>query len=502
MTVAVVRSRALVGLVAPEVRVEVHVGNGLPAFHIVGLPQAAVRESADRVRAALLHGGFEFPNRRLTVNLAPADLPKDSGRFDLPIAVGILVASGQVPGELLADHEFAGELSLTGEIRPIRGALAMLLAVRGAGARSRMVLPAACRGDARLLPDSVTLVAESLSDVCAHLRGESCLERVEYVAPPVALSAVADLAEVRGQFVAKRALEVAAAGGHSLLMVGPPGAGKSMLAARFPGVLPALSEHDSLACAVVASIAGRFDPARWGVRPFRAPHHTASGVALVGGGGVPRPGEITLAHLGVLFLDELPEFNRSVLEVLREPLETGEITISRAGRQATFPARFQLVAAMNPCPCGYLGHPTARCRCTSEQVARYRARVSGPLLDRIDLQLDVPAASPDEWCAGDAAESSAMVRQRVESARAAMLARQNLPNGELAPHVVDVHCAPDTTGTALLRRALAVSALSARGYHRTLKVARTIADLAGAVRVSGEHVAEALQYRRIEPSAS
>lgn len=500
MPLAIVHSRALVGLHTPEVRVEVHLGNGLPALHIVGLPQAAVRESADRVRAALLHCGFDFPNRRLTVNLAPADLPKDSGRFDLPIAVGILAAAGQVPPEPLDELEFVGELSLTGEIRPIRGALAMAIALRAQAPRRRLVIPAACRAEAALVADCASLAASNLVEVCAHLRGESALERIAH-APPggsalADASATPDLADVKGQFVARRALEIAAAGAHSLLMVGPPGAGKSMLAARFPGLLPPMDDDESLQCAMVQSIAGRFDPARWGERPFRSPHHTASAVALVGGGSMPRPGEVTLAHLGVLFLDELPEFSRAVLEVLREPLETGEITISRAARQATFPACFQLVAAMNPCPCGHLGHPSGRCRCSADQIARYRARISGPLLDRVDLRLEVPAATADELARPHRSESSAAVRERVGRAREVAHERQRKPNAMLAPREIDLHCTLEARGAQLMRRAFEASMLSARGFHRVLRVARTIADLAGAARIDATHVAEALQYRR------
>jgi magnesium chelatase family protein len=407
-----------------------------------------------------------------------------------------------VPAEALHELEFVGELSLTGEIRPIRGALAMVLALRSERVRRRLVVPGACRDEAALVSDGVSLAAADLVEVCAHLRGESPLERIAYSVPPDdAGNAPPDFADVKGQWSARRALEIAAAGAHSVLMVGPPGAGKSMLAARFPGLLPPMDEGESLQCALVQSIAGRFEPSRWGRRPFRSPHHTASGVALVGGGGVPRPGEITLAHLGVLFLDELPEFNRSVLEVLREPLETGEITISRAGRQATFPARFQLVAAMNPCPCGYLGHRSGRCRCGPELVARYRGRISGPLLDRIDLQLDVPAASPDDLARPGPAEPTASIRERVLRAWRAALDRQRKPNAMLAPREVDAHCVPEPAAAALLRRAMAASMLSARGFHRVLKLARTIADLDGAATVRVVHAAEALQYRRFELAA-
>ena len=501
MSLAIVHTRALVGLSAPEVRVEVHLGNGLPAFHIVGLPQAAVRESADRVRAALLHCGFEFPNRRLTVNLAPADLPKDSGRFDLPIAVGILAASGQVPDGSADGLEFVGELSLTGEIRAIRGALAMVLAVRAGSPRTRLVVPAPCRDEAALAADGRALAAVNLAEVVAHLRADSTLERIDRRLPEASPDTAADFCDVRGQRQARRALEVAAAGGHSVLMLGPPGAGKSMLAARFAGLLPPMEESQALECAVVQGIAGRFQPRLWGVRPFRSPHHTASGAALAGGGGIPKPGEVTLAHHGVLFLDELPEFHRAVLEVLREPLETGEITLSRAARQATYPARFQLLAAMNPCPCGYQGQPGGRCRCTDEQVQRYRARVSGPLLDRIDLQLDVPAARAEDVAGGPPGECTADIHARVMAARERMLARAGKPNAALTSGEVDAQCQPDDPGLALVRRAMAASMLSARGYHRALRVARTVADLAGQAQVSREHVAEALMYRRMDRGA-
>lgn len=368
MAVAVVKSRALAGMDAPEVVVEAHLANGLPAFTLVGLPETEVKEARDRVRAAIQNARYEFPARRITVNLAPADLPKESGRFDLPIALAILAAAGQIPADRLKQAEFAGELALTGALRPVRGALAMALAMRGSG--RQLVLPAASAHEAALASGVETLAASSLLEVCAWLAGQGALEAAA-PDPRAAIPDYPDFADVKGQAAAKRALEVAAAGSHSVLMAGPPGTGKSMLAARFSGILPAMGEAESLEAAAVASLNGGFRPEHWGRRPFRAPHHTASAVALVGGGNHPRPGEISLAHHGVLFLDELPEFPRQVLEVLREPLETGRITISRAARQADFPARFQLVAAMNPCPCGYLGHPTQACRDTPDQIARY-----------------------------------------------------------------------------------------------------------------------------------
>ena len=496
MSLAVVRSRALVGLQAPEVLVEVHLGNGLPAFTIVGLPQAAVRESRDRVRAALLHCGFEFPNRRLTVNLTPADLPKDSGRFDLPIAVGILAASGQLPPESLGEVELVGELSLTGEVRPIRGVLAMALALRGCAPRRRLVIPQACRPEASLAPERCALAAPALADVVGHLRGATSLECVGGDAPAPGPGAEADFGEVRGQWFARRALEVAAAGGHSLLMVGSPGVGKSMLAQRFGGLLPPLEHDEALECALVQSVAARFDPARWGMRPFRSPHHTASPVALVGGGSPPRPGEVSLAHRGVLFLDELPEFPAAALEALREPLESGEITVSRAARQATFPARFQLLAAMNPCPCGYAGSPLRSCSCSPVRIARYQRSVSGPLLDRIDLRIEVDPVPPGELERGPPGEPTETIRERVRRASDRQRARQGHANALLGPGDIERHCAPAEEARVLLRDAAARLGWSARSWHRVLRVARTVADLAGAPTVLADHVAEAIQMRR------
>ncbi|MEW6763022.1 MAG: YifB family Mg chelatase-like AAA ATPase [Pseudomonadota bacterium] len=501
MSLAVLRSRALAGMAAPAVNVEVHLANGLPAFTIVGLPDAEVREAKDRVRAALQNSGFTIPPRRITVNLAPADLPKESGRFDLPIALGILAAAQMVPSEGLARYEFAGELSLSGELRPIRGALAMTFAMHrhSDGGRSRaFILPLANADEAALVSDAAIYPARTLLEVCAHFAhgAENARLARHQGSASMLPSDYPDFADVKGQQTAKRALEVAAAGTHSVLLIGPPGAGKSMLASRFPGLLPPMSEDEALESAAVQSIAGTFTPERWRRRPFRSPHHTSSGVALVGGGNLPRPGEVSLAHHGVLFLDELPEFDRRVLEVLREPLESGHITISRAAHQADFPARFQLVAAMNPCPCGWLGHASGKCRCTPEAAQRYQDRVSGPLLDRIDIQLAVAAMPAESIGAQADGEASSQVAERVARAHAIQLARQGKPNQQLAPRDIDRHCRPDATGERLLRAAMQQLHWSARAYHRVLKVARTIADLAGAEHVAAGHIAEAIQYRR------
>jgi len=478
---------------APEVVVEAHLANGLPAFTLVGLPETEVKEARDRVRAAIQNARYEFPARRITVNLAPADLPKESGRFDLPIALAILAASSQIPADKFRHAEFAGELALTGELRPVRGALAMALATRAA--QRQLVLPVQSAAEAALASGVDTLGAASLLEVCAWLAGQTTLAAPASDMPRAAPD-YPDFVDVKGQTATKRALEVAAAGGHSVLMAGPPGTGKSMLAARFPGILPAMNETEALEAAAVQSLNGGFRHEHWQRRPFRAPHHTASAVALVGGGGNPRPGEISLAHHGVLFLDELPEFSRQVLEVLREPLETGHITISRAARQADFPARFQLIAAMNPCPCGYLGHPTQACRDTPDQIARYRTRISGPLLDRIDIQISVPALTQDELMQAATGESSAAIRGRVQAARDRQMQRQGKPNAALGTQEIDQLCRLDAAGETLLKQAIARLNLSARAYHRVLKLARSVADLAGTETIGTAHLAEAIQYRR------
>jgi len=508
MSLCLVQSRALVGLEAAAVTVEVHLANGLPQFTLVGLADTEVKEARERVRSALLTCGLEFPhNKRITVNLAPADLPKDSGRFDLPIALGILAASGQIEGARLAGHEFAGELSLSGELRPVRGALATSLALHAGGVDARLVLPPGSAEEAALVPGAQVVRARHLLDVVRQFapRAEGAgaddaegWTRLQASAPAAAVR-YPDLADVKGQAGARRALEIAAAGGHSLLLVGPPGAGKSMLAQRFAGLLPPMTITQALESAAVASLAGRFALQHWAQRPTCAPHHSASAVALVGGGSPPRPGEISLAHHGVLFLDELPEFPRAALEALREPLETGRITIARAARRSEFPARFQLVAAMNPCPCGWLGSGRA-CRCSPEQVARYQGRLSGPLLDRIDLHVEVPALAPAELLGAPAGEPTAPVQARCVAARERALRRQGEENHALQGEQIDRHVALAARAGDFLRQAAARLGWSARSTHRTLKVARTIADLAGSASVEVVHVAEAVQYRRALPA--
>ena len=502
MSLSLVHSRALLGLDAAAVTVEVHLANGLPSFTLVGLAETEVKEARERVRSAILNAGLEFPhNKRITVNLAPADLPKDSGRFDLPIALGILAASGQIDPAALAGHEFAGELSLSGELRPVRGALAMALALRAVP--TKLVLPPGSAEEAALVPGITIYKATHLLDLVQQfLPGRGPAHPDAPIWSPLAPQPLhirwdgPDLADVKGQAAPKRALEIAAAGGHSILFSGPPGAGKSMLAERLAGLLPPMSTDEALESAAIASLAGRFEIAHWGQRPTCSPHHSASAVALVGGGSPPRPGEVSLAHHGVLYLDELPEFPRAALEALREPLESGRITIARAARRAEFPARFQLVAAMNPCPCGHLGSAQRACRCTPDQVARYQGRLSGPLLDRIDLHVQVGALPSTELLQASAGESTASVRARCTAAHARALARQGKPNHALTSQEIDTHTRPEEDALRFLDTAAVRLGWSARGLHRTLKVARTIADLADAPRITLEHVAEALQYRQ------
>ena len=496
MSLAVLYSRAQVGMDAPLVTVEVHLSNGLPSLSIVGLPETAVKESKDRVRGAILNSRFDFPARRITINLAPADLPKEGGRYDLPIALGILAASRQIPDNDLQQYEFAGELALSGHLRAVQGILPMALHTKRM--QRMLALPLDNAAEAGLIKDARLVPAQHLLDLTRHLNRTSLIEYTPTAIVAAVDTLLPDLSDVRGQHCARRALEIAAAGGHSLLMLGPPGTGKSLLASRLPGILPEMTEDEALQAATIASISHQpVNTRTWKHRTFRAPHHTASAVALVGGGSNPQPGEITLAHHGVLFLDELPEFDRKVLEVLREPLESGRIMISRAARQTEFPAQFQLIAAMNPCRCGYLGDASGRCHCTSEQVQRYRNKISGPLLDRIDMHVEVPRLSFSEM-QGPRGECSIIVRKRVTKARARQLQRNNTLNSQLANKQIDEVCALTRPDRLLLQKAMEKLQLSARAYHRILKLARTIADMDGTVDIKTQHLTEAINYRKLD----
>ena len=497
MNLSVVHSRTLVGVTAIPVAVEVHLAGGLPSLSIVGMPETAVRESKDRVRSAIVNSGFDFPARRITVNLAPADLPKNGGRFDLPIAIGVLAASDQLDASLLESKEFVGELALSGELRAVTGALPTAVAVRDDG--HALIMPTANAAEAGLVADADVFCCDSLLSLCNHLAVGEEFERLRPVKSVRSASdaVVPDLSDVRGQHQARRALEIAASGGHNLLMVGPPGTGKSMLASRLPGILPPMSLDEALETASVASISQSGLRLRdWCRRPFRSPHHTSSGVALVGGGSQPKPGEISLAHNGVLFLDELPEFSRSVLDVMREPIENGCITISRAGHQADFPARIQLIAAMNPCPCGYHGDQREPCRCSPDIISRYQSRVSGPLLDRVDLQISVQRINYAQLRsdAGKGEQSSA-VRERVSRVYEIQMQRTGKTNSRLNNEEVDNYCRLTEVQHQWLAKALDKFNLSARAIHRTLKVALTIADMSGATEIGNDHLREALSYR-------
>ncbi|NNG82749.1 YifB family Mg chelatase-like AAA ATPase [Acinetobacter sp. ANC 5378] len=491
MSFAKIYTRGLLGLHAPLIEVEVHVSQGLPSLTIVGLPEAAVRESKDRVRSAIINSGFQFPTKRLTINLAPADLPKDGSRLDLPIALGILIASGQISENVTDNLEFIGELALDGQLRPISGILSIAIACQQSG--HQLILPEQNAQQASQLPNFEVFAAKHLKDVCDHLSNQQPIQQYKASHSAAPDQYKFDLADVKGQLRPRRALEIAAAGGHSLLFKGPPGTGKTLLASRLASILPPLDAQENLEVASIYSVSNTSHP--FGQRPFRAPHHTASAVALVGGGSHPKPGEITLAHLGVLFLDELPEFDRKVLEVLRQPLESKEIVISRASRQITFPANFQLIAAMNPCPCGYAFNQDIRCQCSADAIKRYQNRISGPLLDRIDLHLDVPPLQVHELQGTTPVENSQTVRERVIQAYKLQIQRQQCLNHALSPKQLEQFAPLDMQAQKIMEMAQQRLNLSARAYHRVLRVARSIADLSQHAEIQSQHLTEALSYR-------
>lgn len=496
MALAIVKTRARVGMNAPLVTVEVHLSNGLPAFNIVGLPDAAVRESKERVRSAILNSEFDFPQRRITINLAPADLPKDGGRFDLPIAIGILAASEQIPSSAVEAFEFVGELALSGELRPVEGVLTASIAA--CQAQHSLFVPRANAEEAAVPQHSRIFACPHLLQVCGQLKQPATSEPYQsnLQQNQQDIEAYPDLEDVKGQHQAKRALEVAAAGKHNLLMMGPPGAGKSMLAARLPGILPPMTDTEMMETAAIHSVS-QINQRPLFQRPIRSPHHTASGVALAGGGSNPKPGEISLAHNGILFLDELPEFPRKVLEVLREPLETGEIAISRAAQQVTYPANFQLIAALNPCPCGHPEQPPEGCNNPKLCCNKYQSKLSGPLLDRIDMHIQVDALPISELQKHNGGESSASIRDRVACARQIQLQRQGCANHDLTSKQLETVCELSEKDTLFLQQAVERLGLSARGYHRILKVARTLADLEQAEHISKRNLTEALSYRAL-----